>query len=69
MSRRRQARLAERVRAVVERRLQRLAWELGPGEEILSGSLAALEAGEVSPYAVADRIVNELGATPVNRDA
>ncbi|HEX6912227.1 MAG TPA: hypothetical protein VF142_17620, partial [Longimicrobium sp.] len=69
LSRRRQARLAERVRAVVERRLQRLAWELGPGEEILSGSLAALEAGEVSPYAVADRIVNELGATPVNRDA
>jgi LAO/AO transport system kinase len=61
LSRRRRARLAERVRAVVERRLQRLAWRLGPGEEILAGSLAALEAGEISPYAVADRIVQELG--------
>lgn len=64
LSRRRQARLAERVRAVVERRLQRLAWRMGPGEEILAGSLAALEAGELSPYAVADRIVQELGAVP-----
>jgi LAO/AO transport system kinase len=64
LSRRRQARLAERVRAVVERRLQRLAWEKGPGEEILTGSLAALEAGEVSPYAVADRIIKQLGVNP-----
>jgi LAO/AO transport system kinase len=64
LSRRRQARLAERVRAVVERRLRRLAWEKGPGEEILSGSLAALESGEDSPYAVADRIVKELGVHP-----
>ncbi|HYW13817.1 MAG TPA: methylmalonyl Co-A mutase-associated GTPase MeaB [Longimicrobium sp.] len=64
LSRRRQARLAERVRAVVERRLQRLAWEKGPGEEILTGSLAALEAGEVSPYAVADRIIKQLGVSP-----
>jgi LAO/AO transport system kinase len=64
LSRRRQARLAERVRAVVERRLQRLAWRLGPGEEILEDSLRALEAGELSPYAVADRIVTELGVHP-----
>jgi LAO/AO transport system kinase len=64
LSRRRQARLAERVRAVVERRLQRLAWRLGPGEEILAESLSALEAGELSPYAVADRIVTELGVHP-----
>jgi LAO/AO transport system kinase len=64
LSRRRQRRLAERVRAVVERRLQRLAWRMGPGEEILAGSLAALEAGELSPYAVADRIVRELGVRP-----
>ncbi|HEX2206456.1 MAG TPA: methylmalonyl Co-A mutase-associated GTPase MeaB [Longimicrobium sp.] len=64
LSRRRQTRLAERVRAVVERRLQRLAWRMGPGEEILTGSLAALETGEVSPYAVADRIVTELGINP-----
>jgi hypothetical protein len=52
------------VRAVVERRLQRLAWRLGPGEEILAESLRALEAGELSPYAVADRIVTELGVHP-----
>jgi LAO/AO transport system kinase len=64
LSRRRQARLAERVRAVVERRLQRLAWRMGPGEEILEGSLTELESGELSPYAVADRIVAELGLHP-----
>ena len=64
LSRRRQARLAERVRAVVERRLQRLAWTLGPGERILAESLEALEAGEASPYAVAERIVEELGVHP-----
>ncbi|HVH12355.1 MAG TPA: hypothetical protein VM759_04855, partial [Longimicrobium sp.] len=64
LSRRRQARLAERVRAVVERRLQRLAWEKGPGEEILAGSLEALESGAESPYAVADRIVKQLGVRP-----
>jgi LAO/AO transport system kinase len=61
LSRRRQARLAERVRAVVERRLQRLVWQRGRGEEILAESLAALEQGERSPYAVAQRIVDELG--------
>ncbi|HEU0078653.1 MAG TPA: hypothetical protein VFQ76_13460, partial [Longimicrobiaceae bacterium] len=64
LSRRRQARLAERVRAVVERRLQRLAWQLGPGEQILSESLRELESGALSPYAVAERIVEELGVHP-----
>lgn len=64
LSRRRQARLAERVRAVVERRLQRLVWQRGHGEEILAGSLAELERGELSPYAVAERIVDELGVRP-----
>jgi LAO/AO transport system kinase len=61
LSRRRQARLAERVRAVVERRLQRLAWRQGRGEEILAESLPEVEAGRTSPYAVAERIVSELG--------
>ncbi len=61
LSRRRQRRLAERVRAVVERRLQRLVWERGQGDEILQASLAALEAGADSPYTVAERIVGELG--------
>ncbi|HEX8692888.1 MAG TPA: methylmalonyl Co-A mutase-associated GTPase MeaB [Longimicrobium sp.] len=64
LSRRRRARLAERVRAVVERRLQRLAWRSGRGGEILDESLPALEAGEASPYEVAERIVSELGIPP-----
>ena len=63
LSRRRRARLEERVRAVVERRLQRLAWRSGRGEELLAESLPALESGETSPYEVAERIVAELGVT------
>ncbi|HET7464049.1 MAG TPA: methylmalonyl Co-A mutase-associated GTPase MeaB [Longimicrobium sp.] len=61
LSRRRRARLAERVRAVVERRLQRLAWRSGRGEEILDAALPRLETGDASPYEVADRIVAEIG--------
>jgi LAO/AO transport system kinase len=61
LSRRRRRRLAERVRAVVERRLQRLAWESGRGGEILDAALDGLEAGNESPYVVAARIVGELG--------
>ena len=64
LSRRRQARLAERVRAVVERRLQRMAWVSGRGEEILAASLPGVEAGELSPYQVAERIVEEIGLHP-----
>lgn len=63
LSRRRQRRLAERVRAVVERRLQRLAWVQGRGEEILASSLPEVERGEQSPYAVAERIVREVAGT------
>jgi LAO/AO transport system kinase len=66
LSRRRRARLSERVRAVVERRLQRLAWASGRGGALLEQALPALEAGDTSPYAVADRIVGELGmGTPI----
>jgi LAO/AO transport system kinase len=61
LSRRRRARLEERVRAVVERRLQRLAWRSGRGEEILAEALPELESGDASPYEVAERIVAELG--------
>ena len=61
LSTRRQRRLAERVRAVVNRRLRTLAWRDGPGEEILAESLDALEAGSESPYGVAARIVRALG--------
>jgi LAO/AO transport system kinase len=60
LSARRQRRLAERVRAVVERRLQRMAWVHGRGEEILQESLPGVERGEESPYAVAERIVREV---------
>ncbi len=64
LSRRRQRRLAERVRAVVERRLRELAWRSGRGEEIVEESLAGLESGEESPYGVAARIVRDLGLAP-----
>jgi LAO/AO transport system kinase len=61
LSRRRQRRLAERVRAVVDRQLRRRTWANGPGEEILDAALPALEAGTESPYTVAGRIVDAVG--------
>ncbi|MBV9773239.1 MAG: methylmalonyl Co-A mutase-associated GTPase MeaB [Gemmatimonadetes bacterium] len=61
LSRRRQARLAERVRAVVERQLKMLAWVDGRGEEMLEEALPALESGAESPYTVAARIVRAMG--------
>jgi LAO/AO transport system kinase len=63
LSRRRQARLAERVRAVVQRQLLTLAWAHGKGEEVLREALPALESGDESPYAVAARIVRAMGVT------
>jgi LAO/AO transport system kinase len=57
LSRRRRARLAERVREVVDRELRRAAWVKGPGAEILEEEAAALEAGQPTPYEVAARIV------------
>lgn len=61
LSARRQQRLAERVRAVVERQLQQLAWSAGGGEALLEQALPALESGEESPYSVAARIVRATG--------
>jgi LAO/AO transport system kinase len=61
LTRRRRARLAERVRAVVDRHLRQRTWAAGPGEEILSNALPALESGAESPYGVGARIVRELG--------
>jgi LAO/AO transport system kinase len=58
LSRRRRRRMAERVRAVVERELRRLAW--AAGERTLADALPALEKGAESPYSVAERIVNTL---------
>ncbi|HEX7240094.1 MAG TPA: hypothetical protein VF263_07505, partial [Longimicrobiaceae bacterium] len=62
LSRRRQRRLAERVRAVVDREMKRRAWVDGRGEEMLEESLPALESGEESPYTVAARIVRAIDA-------
>jgi putative protein kinase ArgK-like GTPase of G3E family len=63
---RRRARLADRVRGVVERDLKRLAWEAGAGGEILEGAMPALESGAESPYTVAARIVRALGVDPAS---
>jgi len=54
---RRRQRLAERVREQVARRLQTITWTGRGGEALLEESLPALEAGELSPYEVAARIV------------
>ena len=60
LSRRRQGRLAERVRGVVDRQLRLLAWAEGPGNEILEKALPDLASGDESPYSVAARIVRAL---------
>jgi LAO/AO transport system kinase len=68
LAKRRRARLADRVRGVVERDLKRLAWETGAGGEILDAAMPALESGAESPYSVAARIVRALGVdTAANR--
>lgn len=59
LERRRNARLTERVRRLVDRELRRRVWEVGEGEGMLSGAAAELAAGE-SPYAVAARIVGAI---------
>ncbi len=58
LARRRRARLEQRVRDVVLQRLLAAAWQDGDGGRILGESLGGLEAGEVTPYEVADRIVD-----------
>jgi LAO/AO transport system kinase len=64
LAERRRARLADRVRAVVERDLQRMVWERGEGREILESAMPALESGAESPYTVAARIVGAIGVEP-----
>ena len=56
LSRRRRGRMAERVREAVERRVQQIVWTEAGGQQLLDASLAALEAGSETPYAVAERI-------------
>ena len=57
LHKRRRARLAERVKEVVERRLRDVAWREKGGDSILEAALEELAGGNVTPYAVADRIV------------
>lgn len=55
-----EARLAERVREVVERELKKLVWKERGGEELLDEALPALREGTESPYDIAARIVREI---------
>lgn len=57
LSRRRRARLAERVREAVDRRMQAVVWTDRNGQATLDAALDDLEAGVQTPYEVADRIV------------
>jgi LAO/AO transport system kinase len=57
LQQRRRARLAERVKEAVERRLQDVAWREKGGDRILEAALEELQGGQLTPYAVADRIV------------
>ena len=57
LSRRRQARLKERVREAVERRMHEGIWQKAGGQALLDDAAAALESGQETPYTVADRIV------------
>jgi LAO/AO transport system kinase len=55
--RRRNARLADRVREEVDRRLRRQVWIEGGGSSLLEAAMSDLEDGRTSPYEVARRIV------------
>ena len=57
LHKRRRARLAERVKEAVERRLQDVAWREKGGQRILDEAIPELEGGQITPYTVADRIV------------
>lgn len=57
LARRRHARLAERVREVVDRRLRQIVWHENDGRRLLDEAIPALEKGTESPYQVAARIV------------
>lgn len=58
--RRIRSRLADRVRGEVDRRLRRAAWVDAGGEAMLERLLGDLEAGRLTPYDVAARIVGSV---------
>lgn len=57
LEKRRSARLTERVREVVERRLAQIVWVEKGGRNVLDEALPELIAGNETPYEVAARIV------------
>ena len=57
---RRRARLAERVREAVDRRLQDITWRERGGKALLEDNLDALVAGTETPYSLAQRIVDRI---------
>lgn len=57
---RRRERLAQHVRAVVQRRLHERVWNRLGGDAILAERLAVLSRGETTPYEVADLILARL---------
>jgi LAO/AO transport system kinase len=57
LARRRRERLAERVREEVARSVQRSVWLERGGAAALEQAMPDLEAGRLTPYDVADRIL------------
>jgi LAO/AO transport system kinase len=60
--RRRRLRLGERVREQVSRGLERMAWQDGRAAAILEEGLPAVEKGDITPYALAARILHAIRA-------
>jgi LAO/AO transport system kinase len=66
----RRARIAERVRHLVTRRLERVVWRDKGGEERLTSALERIERGDETPYSVAAAIAAEAGldGVPLTRE-
>lgn len=60
LERRRRARAAIRVRDVVDRAFQRIAWSDPEIAVILEGSLGEVAGGEETPYSIGERILGRL---------
>ena len=58
---RRRERIVERVVEVAERRMQRRLWNDSPTMKWLDARVDELESGSVTPYAVADQLLQEYG--------
>jgi LAO/AO transport system kinase len=58
---RRRARAVERVVEVVERRMRQRLWGVPAAMSWLHGRVDDIEAGSVTPYAVADQLLSRFG--------